>query len=56
MNRVQKALLELDYLEEILDVAEAPDFVEIVGKQGGDVETTRVYFKDDDTVDYVCCR
>lgn len=56
MTRVQRALIELDYLEEILDVYETPDFVEIVGKQGGDVETYRVYFKDDDSVDYVCCK
>lgn len=31
-------------------------FVEIVGGQGGDVETYRVYFKDGDNVDYVCCK
>ena len=56
MSRVQRALLELDYLEDILRVHEEPDFVEIVGGQGGDAETYRVYFKDDDNVDYVCCK
>ena len=55
-SRITKALKELDYLEEILRVDEAPDFVEIVGGQGGDVDVYRVYFKSDDSIDYVCCK
>lgn len=36
----KKALEEMDY---ILETYSAPDFVEIVGKMGGDVITMRYY-------------
>ena len=45
MTRKEKALKELDYLEKVLDVYETPDFVEVIGGQGGDIETYRVYFE-----------
>ena len=35
-----KALEDMDY---ILDVFPAPDFVEVVGRMGGDTVTYRVY-------------
>lgn len=41
VNKAQdKALESLDY---ILDCVETPDFVEVVGKMGGDVITYRIY-------------
>lgn len=53
MSRVQRALLELDYLDRVITVREARNFVEIVGQRDGVEETHRVYFKDGDNVDYV---
>ena len=49
-SRVNIALDELDYLEDILKISEAKDFVEIVGGIGGDTSTYRVYFDDLDNV------
>ena len=41
MNRAQdRALERLDY---VMDCYEAPDFVEVTGRMGGDVITYRVY-------------
>ena len=41
INKAQdKALEDMDY---ILDVFPAPDFVEVVGRMGGDTVTYRVY-------------
>lgn len=48
-ERAEKAVNKaMDYFEIILDVREAPGFVEIVGDIGGDVLTRRFY--DDGTV------
>lgn len=52
-SRKQRALEELDYLEEILRIDEGPDFVEIVGGIGGDVSRYRVYFDSNDNVERV---
>ena len=53
MTRVQKALAELEELEIIYDTYETPDFVEVVGSQGGDVSKYRVYFDKHDNVTFV---
>lgn len=46
VNKAQeKALESLDY---VMDYHEAPDFVEVIGRMGGDVITYRVY--DDGTM------
>ena len=52
-SRRQKALEELDYLEDILRIDEGPDFVEIVGGIGGDVSRYRVYFDSNNNVERV---
>lgn len=47
--RVKKAMeLALEHLDYIIDYEVTTDFVEIVGKMGGDVVTYRIY--DDGTV------
>lgn len=51
--RIQKALQELDFMEEVLRIDETPDFVEVVGGQGGDVARYRVYFDHLDNVTHV---
>lgn len=53
MNRVDIALKELDWMEEVLRVDEEPDFVEVVGGQGGDVSRYRVYFDEEGNVESV---
>ena len=48
-TRVKKAMdIALEQLDYIIDYEVTTDFVEIVGKIGGDVITYRIY--DDDTV------
>lgn len=53
-ERVKKALNELDFLEDILNVYDAKDFVEVVGGIGGDVGRYRVYFNNEGNVKYIC--
>ena len=49
MNKIQKERIEraqdraLECLDYILETVPAPDFVEIVGRMGGDTVTYRVY-------------
>ena len=43
-NRIKKAQdIALEDMDYILDVFSAPDFVEVVGRMGGDTVTYRVY-------------
>ena len=43
-NRIKKAQdIALEDMDYILDVFPAPDFVEVVGRMGGDTVTYRVY-------------
>lgn len=53
MTRVQKALEELDYLEDIFSISEGKDFVEVVGGIGGDVSRYRVHFDDKGNVTFI---
>lgn len=56
-SRVKRALDELDGSVEIIyDIDECRDFVEVRGDIGGDVVRYRVYFDENDNVDYVCAK
>lgn len=53
-TRRKKALDELDYLEDIYEIYETPDFVEVIGAMGGDPMRMRVYFDANDNIKYTC--
>ena len=42
-----------DDIEIIYDIFDGPDFVEIQGTIGGDVVCYRVYFDDNDNIDFI---